>query len=202
MVSKDHGVAADAFRELDRNLRAHKQLEAPYEKALGKLTIRFSLLHISLESFGWEAWGLSTRTALVLTQDVPTKHLVEKLRSSTDWLLYKEQDREDFRLILNRIESVASRRNELLDSLWCISEGKPVRCFNRKMGAGGDAPSVDEINRLSRIITEILADLLAFRRRKPLEQVGLGLNANQHNGASGTCGAKGLPNTITHHDPS
>lgn len=193
MVSKDTGIATDAFRELDKNLRAQAHHEAPYEKALGKMTIRFSLLHISLECFAWEAWGLAIRTALVLTKDLPITLLVEKLRSSEEWLIYKEKDREDFRRILDRIESAARKRNELLHSLWFIDGGKPVRCFNRKKAAGGNASSVDDINRLSRTITEILADLVAFRERRPLEQVGLGLHADQNNPARGSRGATAMP---------
>jgi hypothetical protein len=197
MVNQDSDMAADAFRKLERNFRAQAHFEAPYERALGKLTIRFSLLHISLESFAWDAWGLATRTAHVLTRDLSTQHLVEKLRSSEEWLLYTQKDREDFRGILNRIESVASRRNELVRSLWLIDAGTPVRSFNRKKQAGGNVASVDEINRLSRTITEILADLLAFRERRPLEQVGLGLNADHNNAA---CGSRGATAMAEHYD--
>lgn len=100
-----------------------EKLEAPYEKALGKLIIRFSLLHVTLEQYSWHLWGIKGRSALV-TRDLPTTHLVEKLRSTAQSVIPWEKDRKDFLFILKKVERVAIRRNELLHSLWIIREGQ------------------------------------------------------------------------------
>lgn len=157
-------------RELRRAFEAQEKLEAPYERALGKLTIRFSLLHFFLERFSWEAWNLNTSAGSIVTKDLRISHLAEKLEASPRHVLPNLDDRKNFLSILRETKTVANKRNELLHSLWIIKEGTPVLCFSRTRGAlfGPNAPSVEQINELCSQVVEILADFRLFHKNNPL----------------------------------
>jgi hypothetical protein len=134
-VSEDKSREAIAEAMIQRQLEALERLKGPHEKALGKLAMRFSLLHVVLERFSWEAWNLSPRSGSVLTKDLRVTHLVEKLEASAKDLIPKIDDRKKLLSILKEIERVAKKRNDFLHSLWIIREGEPVRCFSRTRGA-------------------------------------------------------------------
>ena len=196
-MSKDkpREAVTEALR-IQRHLETQEKLEAPYEKALGKLTIRFSLLHITLEQFAWSLWSIKGHLASIITKDLPTTHLVEKLRSSAQWVMLATKDRKDFLSILKKVESVASKRNELLHSLWIIRAGQPIHFFSRKRGSliGADAPSVEGINQLNGTIAQIIGELMELQERKPLLGLfGFGLSAIQPGDELSSVGATLVP---------
>lgn len=141
---------------------------APYEAALGKLTIRFSSLHFLLEAFAWKLWKVEPSTGMILTKDLPTKHLVEKLRQSADRAIPKAADLREFKSILKKVEKVARKRNDLLHSLWFFKSESVTR-FNRKRAATEEATSIDEIKALNLEITETAVELYEFEERDPLK---------------------------------
>ena len=204
-MSKDKPREAVVEALMRLHLEAQGKLEASYEKALGRLAIRFSLLHVSLEQYVWDLWGIKGRLALIITRDLPTSHLVEKLRSSAQLVMPRKKDHTDFLSILKKVESVARQRNDLLHSLWIIREGQPIRCFSRKRGplVGADTPSVEGINELSSTIVEIIGELTELQDRKPLAGLfGLGLTTELYkelklDNESSSVGAKLVPK---HHD--
>jgi hypothetical protein len=174
-------------------LEAQDKLEGPYEKALGKLSIRFSLLHLTLEQFSWDVWGVKAPLASIITKDLTTKHLVEKLRASADIVIIPKEERTNFLSILRKIEKVAERRNELLHSIWIIKHGEPVLCVSKKRGrlVGPDAPSVEEINDLIRSIMQILGEFSSFTKERSLKGLfGLGLSLDEKRGGHTSSGAK------------
>jgi hypothetical protein len=184
-MSKDKSREAIMVALMQRHLEAQEKLEGPYEKALGKLAIRFSLLHFLLERFGWEVWNLNGHLALIITKDLPISHLAEKLRASAEHVIPRHDDRRKFLSILKKVKEAANERNELLHSLWIIREGEPVLCFSRKRGrlVGPDAPSAEQINELSKKVLEIIADFEAFKERRPLSGLfGLGLGSEPKKG--------------------
>jgi len=148
------------------------RLNAPYERALGKLSIRFSLLHSLVEEFGWQVWGMNMPVAVIITKDLPIKHLVKKIRDSIELVIPKEQDRKKLRAILNRVEKVADRRNEFLHSIWIIKKGQPTFCLSRRRGrlVGPDAPAAEDINDLIRSIMDIVVDFMELKDGKTLER--------------------------------
>lgn len=77
-------------------LEAQDKLEGPYERALGKLSIRFSLLHLTLEQFSWDVWGVNVPLASIITKNLTTKHLVEKLRTSADLVISLKEEGQNF----------------------------------------------------------------------------------------------------------
>lgn len=141
---------------------------APYEAALGKLTMRFSALHFMLEAFGWKLWQLGPSTGMVLTKDLQTKHLVEKLRQSADRAIPNAADLRDFKSILKKVEKVAEKRNELLHSLWSFN-GESATRSNRKDFTVTVITSIDEINKLNRDILDTMDELYKFEEREPLK---------------------------------
>lgn len=182
-MSKDKGREAIAEAMIQRQLEALERLEGPYEKALGKLAMRFSLLHVVLERFSWEAWNLSPSSGSVLTKDLRVTHLVEKLEASAKDLIPNIDDRKKLLSILKEIKRVAKKRNDFLHSLWIIREGEPVWCFSRTRGAlvGPDAPSAKQINELCSAIIKVLTDFDRFKENNPLMVkglLGLGLKAD------------------------
>jgi hypothetical protein len=168
------------------------RIETPYEVTLGKLTIRFSWLHFVLEVFGWKLWKLEPAAGIVLTKDLQTKHLVEKLRQSAHLAIPKAADLEDFKSILKRVEKVAEKRNELLHSMWSFDSGSISR-INRKRLTVKVVTSIDEINHLNNSITATIEELFNFEKREPLKShVALALEeyiqrkkqkVGQHSGA-------------------
>ena len=71
VMSKDK--VKETAASLKRQREEQDRLNAPYERALGKLSIRFSLLHSLLEGFCWEVWGMNPHVAAIITKDLPTK---------------------------------------------------------------------------------------------------------------------------------
>lgn len=165
----DKETIARFEREM-KEIEERKRLIAPYERALGKLSIRFSLLHLMLEEFGWKVWGLDSQVGSILTKDLPTKHLVKKIRDSADLFIDKKSVRKEFLAILNRVEKVADRRNEFLHSIWLIRAGEPTLCISRKRGPllDQEAPSAEDINDLSRIIMNVVTDFMEMEDGKSL----------------------------------
>jgi hypothetical protein len=157
-------------------LHSRASLRTSYEKALGKLAMQFSLLHIVLELFSWEIWGLSADIGLILTKDLPIKHLAEKLRASSEHR-FSKADRNKFHSILKRIEKISEQRNALLHAMWVIEDGKPVFCLRKTRGKFNmEVPTVNYINAINSSVLEITADLLAFKDRPPSGGLlGLGL---------------------------
>lgn len=72
-MSEDHRRKAVAAALTLAKLDASQKVAAPYQKALGKLTMEFSLLHFSLERFSWEVWNLTEPMAQILTKDLQLK---------------------------------------------------------------------------------------------------------------------------------
>lgn len=173
-MSKDKPREAVAGALARLHLEAGEKLEepyAPYERALGVLSIRFSLLHSLLEQLAWEVWGMNMHVAAIITKDLPTKHLVNKLRDTTKLVIFTKEGRK-LLSILNRTEKVADRRNEYLHSIWIIRKGQPTFCLSRKRGrlVGPEAPTAEDINDLSRNIMNIVADFMEFKDGKTLER--------------------------------
>jgi hypothetical protein len=187
-MSKDRPREAVTAALLLRQVEAQRKLDAPYEKALGKLAIRFSLLHFLLEQFTWEIWRLDKDLGMILTKDLRVTHLAEKLCASAEHVILRRDDRRAFLSILNKVKKAANERNELLHSLWIITEGEPVFCISRKRGrlVGPDAPSADQINDLSKTILEIIGDFDDFKERRPLRPLrgsfGFGLDLEPEKG--------------------
>lgn len=169
-MNEDSGKQAVVRALIEKQLEEQERLERSYEKAIGKLAIRFSLLHFLLELFSWEVWNLNATFGRILTKDLPTKHLIEKLRSSVDHRILKDSDRKVFLGILKRAEKAAEKRNDILHSLWLIRRGEPVFCFSRKRGAlkGPETPTADDIEGLTTSIADLLADFIQFKNKEPL----------------------------------
>jgi hypothetical protein len=160
----DKEATAKVENDLER-----KKLTIRYERALGQMSIRFSLLHSLLEELGWKIWGLNKQVGPILTKDLPTKQLVNKIRDSTDLLLPKDASAE-LNAILNRVEKVAVRRNEFLHSVWAISMKKGPIFISRKRGILLDrqAPTADDILDLSRNIMKLVAEFMKSKDGKSL----------------------------------
>jgi hypothetical protein len=98
----------EAISKVENDLE-RKQRTIKYERALGQMSIRFSLLHAVLEELGWKIWGLNKQVGPILTKNLPIKQLVKKIRDSTVLFLPKDVSAE-LNAILNRVEKAADRR--------------------------------------------------------------------------------------------
>lgn len=141
-----------------------KGVRVAYQKALGSLAINFSLLHFHLEMFSWEVFAVDHQTGQILTKDLPTTKLIQKLRSCCDHRAIKPTERHQLSDLLKQIEKAAERRNELLHNLWFISEGQPSFCYKRGSGKGRvPAPTAPEITEFSRSIETLILMLIDFK---------------------------------------
>lgn len=186
-MSKDKGKEAIAGILTQRQLEVLDRLKGQHEKALGKLAMRFSLLHVALEWFSWQAWNLDPRSGRILTKDLRVTHLAEKLEKTAEYVIPRMDNRKKFLSILKEIKKVAEKRNELLHSIWFIREGEPLWCFSRTRGelAGTNAPSVEQINELCSTINNILEDFGRFEEKNPLvgmSLLGMNLESGENTG--------------------
>ena len=156
----------------------HKRIEGSYEKALGALVIRFSLLTFLLEHFSREVFAISPKTADVLLSNIPLTLLIDKLRACTKHRMLRERDRKVFLDILKRAKEAAEQRNELLHALWIINQGEPVFCYRRRNKDQSEVPSIDRINKLNRSITSLTIELIEFTQRKTLSSPAVETVAN------------------------
>ena len=171
-MSNDPNRKAIEDALLARFLDERDKIESAYERALGKLAIRFSLLHFTLEQFCWDMWGIKDRLALIMTGDLPTKHLVEKMRQGATCRIHSTKDRRLFISVLNKVEKAAHKRNDLLHALWIIRKDKPTICVVRKRGVlrGMDSSLLEEINGQNKMILEIMGEFEVFQKRRPLDK--------------------------------
>lgn len=141
-----------------------KGIRAAYQRALGSLAINFSLLHSYLEMFSWEVFAVDRQVGQILTKDLPTSKLIQKLRACCDCRTIKPKDRAELSELLKEIEKAAERRNELLHNLWFIHEGQPAFCYKRgsREGKVHPAPSVSEITKFARSIEVLILMLQDF----------------------------------------
>lgn len=158
-----------------RKLFPEKGVRESYEKALGALVMKFSLLHFLLEDFSHDVFAINKQTASVVLSDLPLTSMIKKLRECAKHRMPHERDRREFLSILKRAERMAQQRNELMHALWIINEGHPVFCYRRRSKAQSQAPSIGEINELTRSILVLTGDLLDFQERQSLSTLALGL---------------------------
>lgn len=142
-----------------------KRTGAAYQKALGSLAMNFSLLHFQLEMFSWDVFDVDHQAGQILTKDLPTSKLIEKLQSCCKrWAIPSEQ-RTQLSKLLNQIRKAAEERNELLHNLWFIDEGQPAFCYNLARGKGKvhSAPPVSDISDFARLVEMLFIKLVDFK---------------------------------------
>jgi hypothetical protein len=141
----------EPIAKLEKDLE-RKRLTVRYERALGEMSIRFSLLHSLVEEFSWRIWGLDRDVGIIVTKDLPTKQLVKKLRDSAKLFFAKE-----------------TAWNEFLHSIWVIRNGQPI-FISRKRGhlLDREAPSAEDIRDLSREIMNLVTDFMEMKDGKSL----------------------------------
>ena len=154
-----------------------KNVEDDYERVLGKLAMRFSLLHFFLEWYCWTMCGIDHDTGHALTKDLPISHLAEKMTLLLESKIAEEKNRRALKAILEKVRKAATKRNELLHALWFIQEGKPVFYLRRRSGLpDSPAPSIEEIKRFNLEIGELIVEFLDFKDQSPhMKPFGLGL---------------------------
>lgn len=138
------------------------KLVEQYEKALGKLAMEFSFLHVVLEQAAWWIWGLRRDVGRILTKDLRFSHLVEKLRSTTKILDFDEMSINELNEILKKAGQLSERRNELLHAMWDIDEGRPVLCFTNHKAKEG--PTILEMDQLGKEMVKTATDLFRFHK--------------------------------------
>lgn len=141
-----------------------KGMRAAYQKALGSLAMNFSLLHFQLEMFSWEAFKVDHETGQILTKDLPTSKLIEKLQSCCEHRAIPQEQRTQLSKLLKEIKKAAEERNELLHNLWFIDEGQPAFCYKRGKGKVlHSAPTVSDISEFARSLEVLFIKLVAFK---------------------------------------
>ena len=139
-----------------------QELVEQYEKALGKLAMEFSFLHVVLEQAAWWIWGLHREVGRVLTERMSFSGLVEKLRGTTKILNWDDPTISEFKTILSKAKQLSQRRNEYLHAMWNIQHGKPVLCLTNHQTKQG--PTILELKKLGKEMVETATDLFRFHR--------------------------------------
>ncbi len=144
-----------------------KGTRAAYQKALGSLAMNFSLLHFQLEMFSWDVFDVDHQTGQILTKDLPTSKLIEKLQSCCKRRAIPPEQRIQLSKLLDHIKKAAEERNELLHNLWFIDEGQAAFCYNRVRGKGKVhlAPTVSDISEFARSLEVLFIKLVDFKDR-------------------------------------
>lgn len=94
--------------------------------ALGKLTVSYSVLELMMHQFIWKLAGSNFQIGSVLTSRLDAPQLRERLSALYRYLPYQRAGSpEQVRLaeLLDRIEKLASQRNDLVHSFWIGSPG-------------------------------------------------------------------------------
>jgi hypothetical protein len=143
-----------------------KGIRAQYQKALGSLAINFSLLHFELEMFSWDVFEVDHQTGQILTKDLPTSKLIQKLRACCDRRAIQPTVRTQVSKLLKQVEKAADRRNELLHSLWFLHQGQPAFCYQRgsRQGKVHSAPTASEISDFASSIETLIGALLDLKK--------------------------------------
>jgi len=118
-----------------------------------------------LEKISWELWGLDPTVGSIITKDLRTTHLVEKLLASTDKGIPPTHTKE-FCALLKRAGKIAHTRNEWLHRLWILNDGEPVVRVSKKHGLirGKDVPSLDILAVFNHSILDLAGALAEFEK--------------------------------------
>jgi hypothetical protein len=160
------------------------QVQKKYESRIGRIAMVFPLIHAVLERHSWLLWGLEPEFGRIVTKDLPTKHLVEKIRASLRELDGEEEAITELKEILKRVEALSKRRNELFHSLWVMQGEQPVFISNRRHPREQPIPELQQLEKLYNSVADLSTDLLEFSRRNRWLG-GIGLATRKKYGRSG-----------------
>ncbi|MGH7260516.1 MAG: hypothetical protein ACREI9_07515 [Nitrospiraceae bacterium] len=145
------------------------ELYEEYESRIGRIATYFPLIHVILESFAWNIWGIAPEFARILTKDLPTGRLVAKLRSTLKEVDIEEDVIAQLKDLLTRVESLNEQRNELMHSIWILDGDKPVMISRKhKSGEKTVAPTLQELEGLFSSIADLTTELWEFSKRNGL----------------------------------
>ncbi len=139
-----------------------QHLVEQYEKALGKLAMQFSFLHVVLEQAAWWIWGLHREVGRVLTKEMRFGLLVDKLRGTTKILNWDDPTISELSQLLSKAKQLSERRNEYLHAMWNIQHGKPVLCLTNHNAKQG--PTILELEKLGKEMVKTATDLFRFHK--------------------------------------
>ncbi len=124
-----------------------------YELRIGRVATTFELLHNVVERFAWNTWGLNEEAGLVITKDLPTKHLVEKLKATLELPSAERPLDPRLKALLKMVDELSEERNKLMHSAWDFRQSPAVlKC--RKLKAKNQSINLD-LNGLERLIDRI-----------------------------------------------
>lgn len=141
-----------------------KGTRTAYQKAIGSVAMNFSLLHFHLEMFSWDVFAVDHQTGRILTTDLPTTKLIEKLQSCCKRRAIPPEQRTQLSRLLTDIEKASTKRNEMLHNLWSIDEGQPAFYYKRRKGeVVHSVPTVSEISEFAGFLEVLLTKLVDFK---------------------------------------
>lgn len=143
-----------------------RAIQEQYESRLGRMAMLFSLMHMILERFAWNTWGIPHEFARILTKDLPIKQLSAKLQSSFKEMEIDKDVSLDLKRLLTRVEKLSEKRNEFMHGLW-VMDGHKIVFLPRKSAGDADptSPSLEDLEALVNSVIELIVELGDFSKR-------------------------------------
>jgi hypothetical protein len=139
--------------------------------ALGELTVRFSYMEVEMKHFIGNLINMDDqRIGKIITSDMPFKPLWHALMS-----LYRHSELDkslvkEFQTLLNSVEELESKRNNLIHSDWILSPFKIIKSkstakFGRGLSTEVREYKLTEIKHLNVEISKATRELTKFKTR-------------------------------------
>lgn len=119
------------------------------EGCLGRLVMRFSLIHFVLEIHLWRILDMNSKNGRILTEDLPLSNLAERFCKTAEAKYPPSDDLKALRRAIRALGKVNTRRNALVHAFWSFPNDGPPLIFPKKgQLMSVNAPTVADINQL------------------------------------------------------
>ncbi len=140
-----------------------------YLRAIGRITVNFSILELRLAFCVGELVGSTQRIGQLVTARLAFPQLIALLNSLYQERVKEDARREKFLRLLRKAETAAEKRNAVVHAAWAVDLQNPQQTMrfkiqNTKKGLRYqfEGVSVTDLNRTADLIEEVAGEISAF----------------------------------------
>jgi hypothetical protein len=156
-VADSPDLPPKAFEDVSQWVR--KEEHGDTLKALGVMTIEFSLLHAALERLLEAVMGLSPDVLPLVFENVTVGTLIRYIKKVAK-PVYKKKQREQLKPLLEEAEDLLTRRDKAVHAFWYMHHTGPSLVFHKHGKL--DLPSPGNITAINKELSTLVHHLSNF----------------------------------------
>lgn len=141
---------------------AHRAEYQGLVKALGELTLNFSLLHYAVEDLAYKMTGLTFSKGSLIFGQMMFGTLRERAQAIAKDT-YPPDTMATLAPLFVKAKDVNQRRNNLVHALWLTKEGSPIHAFDKHTLNLVATATSEQVTVLNKEIVELADQFLSFK---------------------------------------